>query len=438
MANRLNLDGEDLQNQLVAMRSVLDHIGAYVFIKDLAGNYTYANELVCQLFNQPLEKIIGLDDSHFFSLEHSDDIKRNDRKVLDLGETIEAEERNIIAETGEALYFMTVKKPLRNDAGEIVGMFGVSTDITERKEMEIKLQNSNAMLDSILSNIDAFVYKKDRDFRFQYINSKTAEIFGLSEEEILGQSHSELFPESSQDFTKMDEEVFSTQQKQVGEEHFITPTGEKRYYWSTKIPLFDENGEMTSYIGFSTDVTELSELKLELEKQVQEEIANRLQQEERAVTDHLTGLYNRFKLSEEINVELRRTNRYHKEFCVIILDADNFKEVNDQLGHNAGDKVLKQIADVILKSIRKTDIAARWGGEEFLILCPETDLEGGVKLANKIQSEIAATTFPTNRIQTVSAGVSQYQVNDNVFDIVERADKALYKAKNAGRNQVCY
>ena len=246
-------------------------------------------------------------------------ILTNDQQVLQYGKTVTAEERNIIADSGEERFYMTVKKPLFNQAGEIVGMFGVSTDITERKIMEQAIRHSHDMLDTILSNIDAFVYMKDSEYRFLYINAKTAELFNKDISEILGRNADELFPQdNANDFNQLDAQLFASGEKQVGEEFFVTANGEERYYWSTKIPLFNKQQQVDRYIGFSTDVTELSQLRYSLEQQVQEEISKRLQQEQLAITDPLTRLYNRFKLNESLDAELQRLRRYQQSVSIII------------------------------------------------------------------------------------------------------------------------
>jgi len=136
MSNERDKENDELRSKLHALQSTLDHISTYIFTKDLMGRYTYANRKVCDLFNYPLAEIIGCDDSKFFDLEKSNDLRVNDLIVLQEGKTIEREECNIIAETGEYCYFVSVKKPLIDSNGMITGMFGVATDITDIKLRE--------------------------------------------------------------------------------------------------------------------------------------------------------------------------------------------------------------------------------------------------------------------------------------------------------------
>ena len=155
-----------------------------------------------------------------------------------------------------------------------------------------------------------------------------------------------------------------------------------------------------------------------------------------AAEDSLTGLYNRRKINEMIQHEIERSERYQKGFSVIIMDIDYFKRVNDRHGHLAGDELLKIFAQILLDTIRHTDEIGRWGGEEFVVLCPETDMEGASLLANKIRQKIEHSTFNDYGKQTASFGITCYQEGDTIDSIISHADEALYMAKNAGRNRV--
>jgi diguanylate cyclase (GGDEF)-like protein len=120
-----------------------------------------------------------------------------------------------------------------------------------------------------------------------------------------------------------------------------------------------------------------------------------------------------------------------------MLDIDHFKVVNDTFGHNIGDDVLVDIADTLRVSVRNSDTAGRWGGEEFLVILPSTDLGSAGAVAEKIRAQIADAVLPTVGRVTVSLGVAEYQAGDTEQELVARADLALYAAKEGGRNMVC-
>ena len=153
-------------------------------------------------------------------------------------------------------------------------------------------------------------------------------------------------------------------------------------------------------------------------------------------TDRLTGLANRRRLEESLQTEVLRARRYGKPFSVILLDIDHFKGVNDTFGHQVGDSVLIAIAGLLTRTARETDVAGRYGGEEFLLVCPETELTVVAALAERLRTEFTTTDFPLVGRVTSSFGVAEFTRGDSVKSLVERADQALYRAKNAGRNCV--
>jgi polar amino acid transport system substrate-binding protein len=152
--------------------------------------------------------------------------------------------------------------------------------------------------------------------------------------------------------------------------------------------------------------------------------------------DHLTGMPNRLYLQQAFEYELERYHRYGHVFALLLMDIDHFKRINDAFGHVFGDEVLKTMADLLSENVRGSDIAGRWGGEEFLILCPETDLQGAWSLAEQLRKLIAQTDFGADdMVITASFGVTDFRDDEMIEDCIKRADQALYQAKHSGRNQ---
>ena len=152
--------------------------------------------------------------------------------------------------------------------------------------------------------------------------------------------------------------------------------------------------------------------------------------------DALTSLYNRRRITELLDTEIQRAARYATGFCLIMLDVDHFKSVNDVYGHQAGDRVLATLAGVVRSAVRVTDVVARWGGEEFMILSLNSDTEGAESLANKIRTRIEHADLGEIGPITASFGVTAFAAGDDAEAMVARVDSALYAAKNLGRNRV--
>ena len=153
-------------------------------------------------------------------------------------------------------------------------------------------------------------------------------------------------------------------------------------------------------------------------------------------TDALTGIKNRMKLDEILHYEINMSKRYKRGLCIILIDIDNFKNINDTFGHIAGDDVLIKFADTLKSHVRNTDTLGRWGGEEFLIICPEMDRDNSLAMADKLRHLISITEFSIAGHLTASFGVTCYRDGDNINSIVKRADDALYMAKSR-RNTCC-
>ena len=385
-----------LEAEVRKLHTVLDGVEAYVYMKDREGRYTFANRKVCEFFGRSLDDVVGRTDRDFWAPETAAKIAEADAMVIATGEAAAIEELNCSASDATPRIFLSQKSPLRDAAGQLVGMCGISTDITERKQQLRALESTTALLQTVLNNLDAFVYMKDPELRFLYVNDKTAALFGQPIEAIVGRTNHEVLPREIADhFSATDRKVFAEGQKQVMEEMSVGADGRTHYYWSHKIPLF--RGEQAyAYLGFSTDITELHETREELRRL--------------AMTDALTGLYNRRYFMEAAEREFREAQRYREALSLISIDIDHFKWVNDAHGHPVGDEILTRIAHLLAEHARKSDLLARIGGEEFLLLLPHTALDAASTLAERIRQMIADCRFEghwSGCIQpTISLGVT--------------------------------
>ena len=154
-----------------------------------------------------------------------------------------------------------------------------------------------------------------------------------------------------------------------------------------------------------------------------------------ATVDGLTKLWNRKTIEEKLNEEFDRSQRYRCKMSVILLDVDNFKKINDNFGHATGDLVLEKISERLKHTLRKTDFIGRWGGEEFIVVCVETDQRAVWKVAEKLRKAVAEYKFDLKIQVTISLGTATLKRGEGIEDILKRADDNMYRSKEAGRNR---
>ena len=201
-----------------------------------------------------------------------------------------------------------------------------------------------------------------------------------------------------------------------------------------------ESYRRSDHERFTQSQQQIKQLNSRLQAMEQESVELRESAEKSrdlALKDALTGIWNRQALNEDLEKEYIRWQRYQKPLSLVVWDIDLFKRVNDEYGHAAGDKVLKTIARIFMQATRDADFIARFGGEEFVGIFPETRLEDALILANKIRDKVANSKFHYENkpvLITASAGLATFRPNDTIDDVFKRADAALYRAKAAGRN----
>ena len=205
-------------------------------------------------------------------------------------------------------------------------------------------------------------------------------------------------------------------------------------------------GQIENRLLNGTYIDELRALNEKVEKNNQDFVKRNVELQDMqkrleslASHDELTGLYNRRYVLERIDEKLPEIRRYQLNFCLMMMDVDHFKSVNDEFGHAAGDDVLRTVAQILTRELRSGDILARYGGEEFLMLLPMTELSSAELLVERLRHTIEKQTYTFEGTQisvTASFGITQHAQDDTADRMIDRADKALYQAKLAGRNRV--
>mgnify|MGYP001054245048 CR=1 FL=1 len=182
-----------------------------------------------------------------------------------------------------------------------------------------------------------------------------------------------------------------------------------------------------NYFDAERRITEIQSRKL---------ILRNLKLKDLAIKDGLTGLYNRRHLMDHLTREIAYAKRYKHPLAIILFDIDYFKKINDSFGHQVGDSILQQVGKSLLSNLRESDFAGRYGGEEFLIICRNTNVEGAFMVAKKLQHSIRHIRLPNRKeCVEISGGIATHR-SDTIASLIERADQLLYSAKGRGRNQI--
>lgn len=305
-----------------------------------------------------------------------------------------------------------------------------------RRQVAVKtrhLRSSEQKLATILNSVEAYIYIKDTELRYQYGNRKVCEFFGCQPEQLLGLTDDALLPDEVVGIVRTsDQRVLDSGERVVKEEIFPDPNGEGfRTYLSVKIPLRESDGKIYALCGISTDITE--------QKRNLQEI------HQLAFYDQLTGLPNRRLLLDRLAHALATRERNRQEGALLFIDLDNFKDLNDTLGHDVGDQLLCQVAERLDVHIRETDTLARLGGDEFVLMFEGLDEHADQALyqvesvASKLLEVLREPYSLQGRIHTSTASIGVAMFSDaqsTVEELLKRADLAMYEAKTAGRNQV--
>ena len=305
---------------------------------------------------------------------------------------------------------------------------GALADITELHEAETRLMNSEKRSRLLAENAWEVIWTMDLDGKITYVSPAVERMRGITPEEAMRQSLDEIHPpESAASVADYYRQVFAAIEAGTEPPMF---RGENEYYRKDGsimtgelqvIPHLDGSGKVIELIGVTRDISERKVFEAELRNL--------------AVTDTLTGVWNRRHGTELLAADLS-ARRPGQALSLLMLDIDHFKTINDTFGHQAGDHVLIEIASRLRRSLRGSDMVARWGGEEFVVLLRDCALPDALRVAEDIRAAIAELPFGAMGSLTVSVGVAEARASEDLTTWLERADQALYRAKRSGRNEV--
>ena len=297
-------------------------------------------------------------------------------------------------------------------------------EIIERKHVEEALRASEEKFKAIIETSPDGIAISSVDGIVEFATEKSYSMWGLeTAEECIGRNILEFIHQSHhQKAIHYITEMINGNLTGAEEYLMVKKDGTLFYCEVNANVLRDKSNNPTGILYMERDVTERKQLEDELK--------------ELAIKDQLTGIYNRRKIDEVLLKEKAEAETREHHLAVIMVDIDLFKLVNDQYGHLVGDQVLMEVTTILSEGIRSVDVLGRWGGEEFIIICANTDLEGAVVLAEKLRQMIENHDFQIVGRKTCSFGVAQLRNRETIDSLLIRSDQALYRAKDQGRNQV--
>lgn len=416
----MNYSNESLDDIANRYEKILETTGEGIYGLDIEGRVTFVNNTAERLTGWSRYEQLGL--SQHELLHHT----RGDGSVYPASACpILAALREGITQRGEELFWCKdgssflaafTSKPLFNGAGEITGSVVAFSDHTVHRLAQ--------RYHSLVEAASDFVWICTPDGALSDIHTNWLELTGMTRDQALGWGWLQAF--SAGDRERYRQKLcdnLASETPFVDESRLRCADGRVRWFRNRIVPVKDGSGHILEWVGAGREVTRRKLREQRLEK--------------RATLDQLTEALNRWAFEELLDDEIEKANRHDTPFSLVLFDADHFKSVNDKYGHDVGDEVLQKLADTVDQFVRRTDSLARWGGEEFVILLPDTGLDEGKWLAERLRRRVAAARVPGPGHVTVSIGVAQYAVGEPKEAVLKRVDEALYRAKESGRDRVC-
>lgn len=414
------------------LAELLHHNTDWVWEVDAAGRYVWVSDVVKNQLGYTPEEVLGRTPFDFMAPDEAERLKNVFSEVLATQQPFSGMINRNQRADGGVVVIETSGIPLFDDNGVLCGYRGIDRDITQLSERVLQLE-------SIYQNTPLALCVINRSGQLTKANKAMGQLVGESEETLVGKYLKAIMPEwhllFQQDFIRIDsgEELTSKEVFYYG-----------RYFYIKPLPVYDAGGNAAGISAAWMDITDrkLAEQQLASANQVLLQYAER---------DHLTGLFNRRYMDDRLSYEISCAQREGTSLSLCMADIDFFKHYNDTYGHQAGDRVLRAVAEALVGALRPGDCVSRYGGEEFLIMLPDTDAKGARTVAERLRERVMALeiehkTSLISGILTISLGVMTWDSPKFVCSIqnhadigaelISSSDTALYQAKQRGRNRV--
>ena len=412
--------GERLREAEQRYRTLVERMPAIVYIQepDHPSRTTYVSPQNEKILGYTPEECLA-DPDHWINIMHPDDRKRilsEDERTNGSGEPFLAEYRQF-AKDGRIVWIRDEATMVRDEGGEPLYWLGVQTDITDRKEAEGRLQASEAELRALFEAMDDVVFEIDVQGRYLKVAPTNPSLLYRPREELIGRTLHDVLPDRTAEELLGHIRRSAQSRETVKAEYSLSIEGREVWFEGTITPLSRE-----SVVFVGRDITE--------RKALEERLAHQ------ALHDPLTGLPNRVLFTDRLRQALARSKRRQRSYAVMFMDLDNFKVVNDSLGHKMGDRLLVAATKRIRSVLRPEDTVARLGGDELVFLLEDTDLDGAIQVAERILEVLRApfTLHGRELFVTASIGITVGGGDGKrAPDLLRDADLAMYRAKHSGK-----
>ena len=417
-------------NLMEICQDIVENLTDGIRVLDKDGNIVYANETYCHMLGYSREELVGKSLFAIFPRErHSDIAKRLADHQKDRRSCHEIEYRH---PTGNLLYLKILSKPFFDREERYEGSYAVMFDITERKILEKELKEEKEFLAGMIAMCPDSILGVNRQGTVSIFNRAAEKLLGYKAGEVIGKMGIAEVYGGQEIAREIKKKIYSPEYGGPGRLDGLELDAVNRM--GRTIPLrlsaiiLEKDGQETGSVGFFHDLT--------LQKQMEDRLR------ELSVTDSLSGLFNQRHFYAILSNEIERSRRYHRDLSLICFDLDHFKQCNDRLGHLEGDAIIRMIGEILRESLRKTDFAFRYGGDEFMVLMPETGIENARYTADRIRENFNSRWSFGHLCKnseliavTLSMGIATLAPDEPSENFVKRADLAMYEAKRSGGNR---
>lgn len=408
----------DVRKNREMLLSIMNNSTSIIALKDLAGRYEFVNRQFEQLFGLQSKDVLGKTDAQVLPRKIADDFRAKELDVMRLRSSLEFEDQLIFA-TGQERFLHSIRFPLLAEDGVVYNICTQSTDVTEHKRAEDQLRLAARVFDRAGEGIVV----TDPKQRILTVNGAFTQVTGYKAEEVIGKTpHVLASGRHEGDFYQTLWSHLDAHGWWQGEIWNKRKDGSIYPEWLTINAVHDPEGKVINYVGIFSDISVIKESQRKVEFL--------------ATHDELTGLPNRALFMDRLKQAIARAGRGEDSFSVLFIDLDNFKVINDSLGHAAGDDLLKEISSRLRECVRVGDTVARFGGDEFALLVEGATVADAEMTAHRIADALLRphAIGRQNIYPSASIGICMYPTDGvDPETLLKNADSAMYQAKDGGR-----